>query len=123
MSRERTNVIGIVALTMCATAAVLVGGWLAASRYFGVGQQTITAARDLAQHGIRVCSVAPGTMDTPMLAGLAPEAIAALADVVVFPKRLGRPDEFGAMVRMVVELDYLNGETIRMDGALRMAPR
>jgi NAD(P)-dependent dehydrogenase (short-subunit alcohol dehydrogenase family) len=84
---------------------------------------TITAARDLAQLGIRVCSVAPGTMDTPMLAGLSAEAIAGLADQVVFPKRLGRPDEFGTLVRMIVELDYLNGETIRFDGALRMPPR
>jgi hypothetical protein len=62
-------------------------------------------------------------MDTPMLAGLSAEAIAGLADQVVFPKRLGRPDEFGTLVRMIVELDYLNGETIRFDGALRMPPR
>jgi NAD(P)-dependent dehydrogenase (short-subunit alcohol dehydrogenase family) len=84
---------------------------------------TITAARDLAQLGIRVCSIAPGTMDTPMLAGLPQEAIDGLAQEVVFPKRLGRPDEFGVLVRTIVELDYLNGETIRLDGALRMPPR
>jgi NAD(P)-dependent dehydrogenase (short-subunit alcohol dehydrogenase family) len=84
---------------------------------------TITAARDLASFGIRVCSIAPGTMDTPMLAGLSQEAIDGLAQEVVFPKRLGRPDEFGVLARTIVELDYLNGETIRLDGALRMPPR
>ncbi|MGE0794377.1 MAG: SDR family NAD(P)-dependent oxidoreductase [Acidimicrobiia bacterium] len=83
---------------------------------------TITAARDLAAVGIRVNAIAPGLMQTPMLAGLQVEE-EQLAASVVFPKRLGRPTEFARLVRTFVELGYLNGETVRLDGALRMPPR
>ena len=84
---------------------------------------TLSAARDLASFGIRVCTIAPGIIDTPMLAGVNDEFRATLAAGVPFPKRLGRPDEYAALVTTLVEHDYLNGEVIRMDGALRMAPR
>ncbi|MFB7719415.1 SDR family NAD(P)-dependent oxidoreductase [Nocardia sp. NPDC056100] len=89
----------------------------------GVAAMTIPAARDLAQFGIRVNTIAPGTVDTPMLAGMNPEYRAALAAGIPFPSRLGRPDEYAQLVQYITEHDYLNGETIRMDGALRMAPR
>ena len=89
----------------------------------GVAGMTVPAARDLAQHGIRVVTIAPGIVDTPMLAGLPEDVQAGLAEDVPFPKRLCRPDEYARLVLMIVEHDYLNGETIRMDGALRMAPR
>lgn len=88
-----------------------------------VAGMTVPAARDLAQLGIRVVAIAPGIVDTPMLAGLPDDVRAGLADGVPFPKRLCRPDEYARLVLMVVAHDYLNGETIRMDGALRMGPR
>jgi NAD(P)-dependent dehydrogenase (short-subunit alcohol dehydrogenase family) len=84
---------------------------------------TLPAARDLAQHGIRVCAIAPGIVDTPMLAGVSAEFRAGLAAGVPFPKRLARPGEYAALVLAIIAHDYLNGEVIRMDGALRMAPR
>ncbi|MDT9692553.1 SDR family oxidoreductase [Streptomyces sp. P9(2023)] len=89
----------------------------------GVAGMTVTAARDLAQFGIRVVTIAPGIVDTPMMAGFSEEVRAGLAASVPFPQRLARPDEYARLVTMVAEHDYLNGETIRMDGALRMAPR
>ncbi|MFI8565620.1 SDR family NAD(P)-dependent oxidoreductase [Rhodococcus sp. NPDC078407] len=89
----------------------------------GIHAMTITAARDLAQYGIRVNTIAPGTVDTPMLAAMDAGYRAALASSVPFPARLGRPDEFAQLVQMLVEHDYINGETTRMDGAVRMAPR
>ena len=84
---------------------------------------TLPIARDLASVGIRVCTIAPGTFDTPMLALLPKEARAALGAAIPFPSRLGRPSEFAALARHIVENPMLNGETIRLDGALRMAPR
>ena len=89
----------------------------------GVVAMTLPAARDLAQHGIRVNTIAPGLVDTPMLASVSDEYRAGLAAGVPFPQRLARPAEYAQLVVMVVNHDYLNGETIRMDGALRMAPR
>jgi NAD(P)-dependent dehydrogenase (short-subunit alcohol dehydrogenase family) len=89
----------------------------------GVAGMTVTAARDLAQYGIRVVTIAPGIVDTPMMAGMPDEVRAGLAATVPFPARLARPDEYARLVLIVVAHDYLNGETIRMDGALRMGPR
>ncbi|WP_157157551.1 SDR family NAD(P)-dependent oxidoreductase [Diaminobutyricimonas sp. LJ205] len=89
----------------------------------GVVAMTVPAARDLARSGIRVNTIAPGIMDTPMLAGVGAEVNQSLAASVPFPQRLGRPDEYAQLVLMIAQHDYLNGETIRMDGALRMAPQ
>jgi len=89
----------------------------------GVAGLTLPAARDLASQGIRVCAIAPGIVDTPMLATVSDDFRAGLAAGVPFPQRLARPEEYARLVTMIVEHDYLNGETIRMDGALRMAPR
>ena len=89
----------------------------------GVHSLTITAARDLASSGIRVNTVAPGVVETPMLATVGEEYRAGLAAGVPFPRRLGRPEEFARLVAAFLDNDYLNGTTVRMDGALRMAPR
>ena len=89
----------------------------------GVHSLTITAARDLASLGIRVNTVAPGIVETPMLATVSEEYRAGLAAGVPFPHRLGRPSEYAQIVTTFVDNDYLNGTTLRMDGALRMAPR
>ncbi|HWE88316.1 MAG TPA: SDR family NAD(P)-dependent oxidoreductase [Pseudonocardiaceae bacterium] len=94
-----------------------------ASSKGGVAALTLPAARDLAQHGIRVMTIAPGLVDTPMLAGVSDEFRAGLAEGVPFPKRLARPDEYAQLAVSIIEHDYLNGEIIRMDGALRMPPR
>jgi NAD(P)-dependent dehydrogenase (short-subunit alcohol dehydrogenase family) len=89
----------------------------------GVVGMTLPAARDLAASRIRVCTIAPGLFDTPLLAGLPEEARAALGDQVPHPKRLGAPEEYAALAAHVVENPMLNGEVIRLDGALRMPPR
>lgn len=89
----------------------------------GVAAMTLPAARDLSKAGIRVMTVAPGTFDTPMLAGLPEKARESLAAAIPNPARLGKPEEFGALVRHIVENGYLNGEVIRLDGSLRMAPK
>ena len=89
----------------------------------GVNAMTLPIARELARSGIRVVTIAPGLFDTPMLGALPEEKRAALASDVVFPKRLGNPDEYGALVAAIVENGYLNGETIRLDGSLRMPPK
>ena len=89
----------------------------------GVAAMTLPAARDLAQFGIRVMTVAPGILDTPMMAGITDEFRATLTATVPFPARLGTPAEYAELVLSIVAQDYLNGETIRLDGALRMPPR
>jgi NAD(P)-dependent dehydrogenase (short-subunit alcohol dehydrogenase family) len=88
----------------------------------GVAAMTLPVARELARFGIRVVSIAPGIFDTPLLAGLRDEARRSLEQQVPFPSRLGRPDEYAALVRHIVENEMLNGATIRLDGAIRMAP-
>lgn len=89
----------------------------------GIVGLTLPAARDLAQHGIRVMTIAPGIVETPMLATVSDEFREGLAQGVPFPQRLARPDEYAQLALSIVDHDYLNGEVIRMDGALRMAPR
>jgi NAD(P)-dependent dehydrogenase (short-subunit alcohol dehydrogenase family) len=89
----------------------------------GIVGLTLPAARDLAQSGIRVCAIAPGLFDTPLLAGLPEEVRNSLGATVPNPPRLGRPDEYAALALHIVSNSMLNGEVIRLDGALRMAPR
>ena len=94
-----------------------------ASSKGGIVGLTLPAARDLAQYGIRVCTIAPGIVETPMLATVSEEFRAGLAAGVPFPPRLARPDEYAQLALAIIDHDYLNGEVIRLDGALRMAPR
>ena len=89
----------------------------------GVVGMTLPAARDLADRGIRVCTIAPGLFDTPLLGALPEDARAALGAGVPFPQRLGRPEEYAQLAVQIAENPMLNGETIRLDGALRMPPR
>ena len=84
---------------------------------------TLPLARDLAQFLIRVMTIAPGTFETPMLAGLPEEARKSLGDQVPHPSRLGKPAEYAALVGHIIDNPMLNGETIRLDGSIRMAPR
>lgn len=89
----------------------------------GVHSLTISAARDLASHGIRVNTVAPGIVETPMMAGITPEFRESLEASVPFPARLARPEEYAQLVLDLIAHNYINGHTVRMDGALRMGPR
>jgi NAD(P)-dependent dehydrogenase (short-subunit alcohol dehydrogenase family) len=89
----------------------------------GIVGMTLPLARDLARFGIRVMSIAPGIFDTPLLAGLPEAARKSLGEQVPFPSRLGQPEEFAALVRHIIENEMLNGSVIRLDGALRMAPK
>jgi NAD(P)-dependent dehydrogenase (short-subunit alcohol dehydrogenase family) len=94
-----------------------------ASSKGGVAALTLPAAREFAQFGIRVVCIAPGIFETPMLRALPEEAQKGLSAAVPFPRALGRPDQFASLARHIVENTYLNGEVIRLDGALRLAPR
>lgn len=89
----------------------------------GVVGMTLPIARDLSRDGIRVCTIAPGTFETPMLLGMPKDVQDALGRQVPFPPRLGKPAEYAALVKHIVENKMLNGETIRLDGAIRMAPK
>jgi len=88
----------------------------------GVASMTLPVAREMAEHGIRVVTIAPGLFETPMLAALPEDAQESLGNQVPFPSRLGRPEEYAALVKHIVENQMLNGEVIRLDGAIRMAP-
>lgn len=88
-----------------------------------VASLTLPAARELARYGIRVMTIAPGIFETPMMAGMSDEVRAALSADAPFPPRLGKPEEYAALVRHIIENSMLNGEVIRLDGALRMAAR
>ncbi|MDP6342777.1 MAG: SDR family NAD(P)-dependent oxidoreductase, partial [Alphaproteobacteria bacterium] len=89
----------------------------------GIVGMTLPIARDLSDKGIRVCTIAPGIFETPLLGTLPDDVRASLAAAVPFPKKLGQPDEYARLSRQIVENVMLNGETIRLDGAIRMAPR
>jgi NAD(P)-dependent dehydrogenase (short-subunit alcohol dehydrogenase family) len=89
----------------------------------GVVGMTLPIARDLSRNGIRVCTIAPGLFETPMMQGLPKEAQESLGKQVPFPSRLGRPAEYAQLARAIIENEMLNGETIRLDGAIRMAPK
>lgn len=89
----------------------------------GVAGLTLPAARELARYGIRVVTIAPGLFVTPMMSGFSPEVLESLAATVLFPQRLGKPEEYAELVASIITQPMLNGETIRLDGALRMAPK
>jgi NAD(P)-dependent dehydrogenase (short-subunit alcohol dehydrogenase family) len=89
----------------------------------GVAALTIPVARELSQFGIRVMAIAPGIFETPMVAGLSADVQESLGKMVPFPPRLGKPAEFASLVRQIIENPMLNGEVIRLDGAIRMAPK
>jgi NAD(P)-dependent dehydrogenase (short-subunit alcohol dehydrogenase family) len=112
---------------VCTASAAAFDGQIGQAAYAaskaGVAGMTLPVARDLAEHQIRVVSVAPGIFATPMLAGLPEEAQRSLGAQVPHPSRLGRPEEYAALVEHIVSNPMLNGETIRLDGAIRMAPR
>lgn len=94
-----------------------------ASAKAGIVGMTIVAARDLARHKIRVCTIAPGTFDTPILSRFGPEVLEGLAKAVPHPARLGNPSEFAMLAEHIIDNPMLNGETIRLDGAIRMPPK
>jgi NAD(P)-dependent dehydrogenase (short-subunit alcohol dehydrogenase family) len=89
----------------------------------GVAGMTLPLARDLSRHGIRVMTIAPGIFETPMMGQIDKEFAESLAKMVPFPPRLGRPDEFASLVGQIIANEMLNGEVIRLDGAIRMAPK
>ncbi len=89
----------------------------------GIVSMTLPLARELARQGIRVCTIAPGIFHTPLLGSLPEAALASLSEQVPFPKRLGQPREYAALVQHIIENNMINGETIRIDGAIRMAPK
>lgn len=113
-------------IVMTASAAAFdgqIGQAAYASSKGGIVSLTLTAARDLADKAIRVMTVAPGTMETPMMAGLPGDTKASLEALVPHPSRLGRPEEYAMLVGQIIANPLLNGEVIRLDGALRMPPR
>lgn len=89
----------------------------------GVAGMTLPIARDLSRQGVRICTIAPGIFDTPMMAGAPDQVRDPLIDMVQYPKRLGLPPEFALLSEQIIENSYLNGETIRLDGGIRMAPK
>ncbi|QID17195.1 3-hydroxyacyl-CoA dehydrogenase [Nitrogeniibacter mangrovi] len=127
MSRNAPNEAGERGVIVSTASVAAFDGQIGQAAYAaskgGVVAMTLPLARELARHGIRVMTVAPGIMETPMLAGMPAEVQDALGRMVPFPPRLGKPAEFAALVGHVVENGYLNGEVIRLDGAIRMAPK
>jgi len=89
----------------------------------GIVSMTLPLARELSRQGIRVCTIAPGIFHTPLLGSLPEAALASLSEQVPFPRRLGQPREYAALVQHIIENNMINGETIRIDGAIRMAPK
>jgi NAD(P)-dependent dehydrogenase (short-subunit alcohol dehydrogenase family) len=121
---DADGVRGLVVLTASVAAYEgQVGQAAYAASKAGVAGMTLAAARDLAPRGVRVVAIAPGAMDTPMVAGFAPELREALGAQAELPKRLGRPEEFAGLVLHLVENPFLNGEVIRLDGAARLPAR
>ena len=96
------------------------GHWIS---FAGIAGMTLPVARDLMSEGIRVNTILPGIFRTPLLAGLPEKAQEVLAQSIPFPKRLGHPEEFAQLVMTMIENGYFNGETVRLDGAIRMPPR
>lgn len=127
MAKNEPNEEGERGVVVCTASVAAFDGQMGQIAYSaskgGIAAMTLPAARDLSRNGIRVMSIAPGIFDTPLLAGLPEPARISLGQQVPFPSRLGKPDEYAALVRHIVENPMLNGEVIRLDGALRMGPR
>lgn len=124
MSRMAPNAAGERGVVVSTASVAAFDGQIGQAAYAaskgGVVAMTLPIARELARWGIRVMTIAPGIFETPMIEGMPPEVQAALGKMVPFPQRLGRPCEFAALVRHIVENEMLNGEVIRLDGAIRM---
>ena|SRR5579864_3313 len=127
MAKNEPNEEGERGVIVCTASVAAFDGQMGQIAYSaskgGIVAMTLPAARDLARSGIRVASIAPGIFDTPLLAGLPEPARLSLGQQVPFPSRLGRPEEYAALARHIVENPMLNGEVIRLDGALRMGPK
>ncbi len=127
MSSNEPNDLGERGVIVCTASVAAFDGQMGQIAYSaskgGIAAMTLPAARDLSRNGIRVMSIAPGIFDTPLLAGLPEAARISLGQQVPFPSRLGKPEEYAALVRHIIENPMLNGEVIRLDGALRMGPK
>lgn len=127
MSRGEPNAAGERGVIVSTASVAAFDGQIGQTAYAaskgGVVAMTLPLARELARSGIRVMTIAPGIFETPMLLGMPPEVQDALGKMVPFPSRLGKPAEYAALVRHIMENTMLNGEVIRLDGAIRMAPK
>ena len=127
MAANKPNAGGERGVIVCTASVAAFDGQIGQAAYAaskaGVAGMTLPLARDLARSGIRVATIAPGAFRTPMVEGMPPDVQRSLGASVPFPSRLGEPAEYGSAVRFIVETPMLNGEVIRLDGALRMAPR
>jgi NAD(P)-dependent dehydrogenase (short-subunit alcohol dehydrogenase family) len=127
MAKGEPNAAGERGVIVCTASVAAFEGQVGQAAYSaskgGIVGMTLPIARDLARDGIRVVTIAPGIFDTPLLAGLPEPARVSLGQQVPFPSRLGRPEEYAALAQHIVENEMLNGEVIRLDGAIRMAPR
>jgi NAD(P)-dependent dehydrogenase (short-subunit alcohol dehydrogenase family) len=127
MADNAANDAGERGVVVCTASVAAFDGQIGQAAYgaskAGIVGLTLPLAREFARIGVRVMTIAPGTFDTPLLASLPDAARASLAQQVPFPPRLGRPEEYAALVRHIFENEMLNGEVIRLDGAIRMAPK
>ncbi|MFV0665336.1 3-hydroxyacyl-CoA dehydrogenase [Denitromonas sp.] len=127
MSQNTPNAMGERGVIVSTASVAAYDGQIGQAAYAaskgGVVALTLPVARELARSGIRVMTIAPGIMETPMLMGMPAEVQDALGKMVPFPSRMGKPTEYAALVRHIAENSYLNGEVIRLDGAIRMAPK
>jgi NAD(P)-dependent dehydrogenase (short-subunit alcohol dehydrogenase family) len=127
MSRQMPNAEGERGVIINTASVAAFDGQIGQAAYSaskaGVVGMTLPIARELARHGIRVMTIAPGIFETAMMAGMAPNVRASLEATVPFPARLGRPDEYAQLAQAIIENPMLNGEVIRLDGAIRMAPK
>ena len=127
MSRNTPNAAGERGVIVYTASVAAYDGQIGQAAYSaskaGLVGMTLPIARELARHGIRVMTIAPGLFETPMMAGMSPEVQESLGKMVPFPPRLGRPVEYASLVGEIIRNEMLNGETIRLDGAIRLAPK
>ena len=127
MSRNAPNVAGERGVIVYTASVAAFDGQIGQAAYSaskaGLVGMTLPIARELARHGIRVMTIAPGLFETPMMAGMSAEVQESLGKMVPFPPRLGRPAEYASLVGEIIRNEMLNGETIRLDGAIRLAPK